>query len=549
LSLVIQIPPGYSDQSHDILDAGLPAYGLEVARIYDNGVFGLARTEIFVTGPHQNKEVVPIPVSPIDGYVYERSELIYLWSIQNTVDKATGWITGKDSLWHFAHLVDQNTGEVLIDTWYRRSGLHALPALTHDGTLTVWTIAQRQKSNLIIAQSPTYAAISSGWIAVDEPWQQQLARGLNDDAKFSVVNKEVFYLGEYYNGQSVTLPVSPADGYSYGSGECKFIFSWRWTPDGTLAQATNPPFSDGQLGPITADVSGGSVTISVTYIDDFGSLVPTTDGKIAVFAFCQRSGTPGSISPPATNFAEISFGKFMPGRALEYPDVQQILDNTLQAIVTPEYFGPTTHNDGDTVPLPTSPIDGYAYSRAECTYVWAFTDTTMASGSNLRMASFGGDVNQNTGVVTLYGYRLPPGGPYVSENTSLPTITVLTVARRAQAAPNNVPLPAYNGVTGPGTQAPQTDYNVGGNKVVDQPFLNGLLIEQLTPCNSSNTHFTITSAFPTVAVMLIWNGEIILPGTGKFTLAGLNITTSFTDAQGNAIPPDTGDTLYALIFF
>src|SRR5207248_2784045 len=97
------------------------------------------------------------------------------------------------------------------------------------------------QTNLIMAAAASYSAVSSGWIGQDKAFSQQLAQGLNDDAKFSVVNKEVFYLGEYYNGQTVTMPTSPADGYSYSAAECKFMFSWRWTTPGNLTHVTEPP--------------------------------------------------------------------------------------------------------------------------------------------------------------------------------------------------------------------------------------------------------------------------------------------------------------------
>jgi len=530
MGLTISIPPGYSDLADSQLVAGSPAFGIDVGKIYDNAVFGMTRPEIFVSGPYTNGQTVPVPVSPIDGYTYQRSELLYIWTVQNSVDQKTGWITGKDSLWYLAYLVDQATGVVSIDEWYRRSGSHYDGVHTNDGTLTVWVIAQRQKTTLVMAASPSYSAISSGWIGTDEPLSQQLAQALNDDAKFSVVNKEVFYLGEYYNGQTVTLPHSAADGYAYSAGECSFMSSWRWTPPGNAAQVSAPALSDGQLGPIKASVnSSGVVSITIEYIDNNGNLLSTNDGRIAVFAFCKRSATPATLTPAANLFAELSFDDFMPGSDLPFSVVQQIVNNILEALLVVEYFGPTTHAHGDTIPLPTSSVDGYTYVRSELTYVWSFSDTTNATGSNLRMASFGGAIDQSTGVVSLYGYRLPPGGPYVAEDQTQPRISVITVARRNAQAPasagTSTTAPA-NGVTSSGTASGADVSSV--SSVVEDVFTG----------DGSTTAFT-TSLTPLFGFVMVFVGGQRMSGGGvDYTASGtttITITLNTAPASGQKV--------------
>src|SRR5581483_10736860 len=401
MGLKLSSPPGFADLADSVLASTKPALGIDLAKIYETSAFGMVRTEVF-SGIYTNGDTVPLPVSPHDGYAYSRDELLYFWTIYNSANIQTGWISGADSLFYAAWLVDQTTGEVFCDEWYRRSGNHADITHTNDGILQVWTVAQRQLSNLVLASSPSYSAITGSWIGTDKPLTQQLAQGLNDDAKFAVLNKEFFYLGEYYNGQTVTLPISPADGYHYSSAECKFLPSWRWTSVGNVSPMQAPPLAYGQLGPIKASVnSSGVVSCSCSMIDDGGNLnTPPALGRVAVFAFCQRSGTPGTITPTANSFAEISFDDFMPGSDLPAANVQQIENNILESLLTPEYFGPTTHANGDTIALPTSPIDGYVYSRSECQYLWNWSDTTNQTGSNLRMPLFLGHIDQTTGVVT-----------------------------------------------------------------------------------------------------------------------------------------------------
>src|SRR5207244_2024012 len=104
-----------------------------------------------------------------------------------------------------------------------------------------------------------------------------------------------------------------------------------------------------------------------------------------------------------------------------------------EAMLTPEFIGPTVYKNGDVVALPVSPIDGYPYSRAELIYIWSWSDTTNQTGQNLRIPIFYGRIDQDTGLVHLNVWRLPPGSDPVDDNDSLCRITVLVVGfRQAQ---------------------------------------------------------------------------------------------------------------------
>jgi len=119
---------------------------------------------------------------------------------------------------------------------------------------------------------------------------------LSKSAKFSVVNFEAIYMGEFVNGDTVPAPVSPVDGFTYdlGGGDVSFVFSWRWTP--LSSKYTQPDLALGQLGPMHASVnsSSGNVSVSVGYIGGLGDgslTTETTHGRIAVTAICQRTGS------------------------------------------------------------------------------------------------------------------------------------------------------------------------------------------------------------------------------------------------------------------
>jgi hypothetical protein len=154
-----------------------------------------------------------------------------------------------------------------------------------------------------------------------------------------------------------------------------------------------------------------------------------------VIAFCSRGNLVGSLAAIANGFAEITPSVFTPGASLRASSLLQLMKNIREAACSCEFFGPATYHNGNTVPLPTSPIDGYAYTRDEITVLWEWSDTTNQSGVHLRVPGFWGDVSQTTGVVTTRVWRLPPGGPYVEDGDIYPTINAMVVAQRGAQHP------------------------------------------------------------------------------------------------------------------
>jgi hypothetical protein len=529
MGLKLSSPPGFADLADSVLASGSPALGVDIAKIHENSRFSMARTEVF-SGVYKNGDTVSVPISPIDGYAYSRNELKYFWTIRNSADPSTLWISGADSLFNGAWDVDQTTGKVFSDEWYRRSGSHADVFHSNDGLLQVWTVGQRQLADLVVASSPSYSAITAGWMALDKPLTQQLAQGLNRNAKFACLNHEFFYLGDYSNGQTATLPTSPADGHVYSAGECKFLFSWRWTSVGSVVPMQAPPLVYGQMGPMKASVnSSGVVTCSVGMIDENGNLNQISSlGRVAVFAFCQRTGTPGTITPTANAFAEVSFDNFMPGSDLPFGTLQQIQANIQEGLLTPEFFGPTTYANGNTVSLPTSPKDSYAYARSECTYLWNWSDTSNQTGSDLRMPLFNGHIDPLTGVVTLHVWRLPPGGPYIDDNDSLARISVMVVARRAASAPAALSAPTTATPSDVGTPG-QQDIPAGGGGLQ----VNGVAIPSPEIGNLND----LVPAVPTGECNVKWQADTLDPtniSAHVRNVGGVDARTTTTESLGIA---------------
>src|ERR1700745_3039863 len=123
MPLTLLHTPGFADVPDIALAAEAPSYALNLNRVALNANLGMIRPEIF-SGFYLHGQQVPLPESPVDGYVYARSELIYAWGIQSTLNQSTHWVTGPDSLWYCTWIVDQATGNVESIEYYRRSGSH-----------------------------------------------------------------------------------------------------------------------------------------------------------------------------------------------------------------------------------------------------------------------------------------------------------------------------------------------------------------------------------------------------------------------------------------
>src|SRR5438034_10578802 len=186
--------PGFTDLSDTVLAENKPALGIHVADISQNAAFGMVRMEFFQAF-YKHDDTVILPSSTADGYNYAREELLYHYTIANSANPSTRWITGPDCLWYANWKVEMEDpatlGKVDSQEWYRRSGQHDNAARSTDGLLLVTTIAQRERTNLTTAVAPTFQGDQSGSIdSVDFPWKTGLATALNIGAKFSVLNTE-----------------------------------------------------------------------------------------------------------------------------------------------------------------------------------------------------------------------------------------------------------------------------------------------------------------------------------------------------------------------
>jgi hypothetical protein len=151
MSLTLLTIPGFTEIPDTAFNAGGVASDTVMKELNAAAKFATVRNEFFV-GFYRIGETVQIPTSPADGYVYSRSELIYIGmpyysagstSALNgtTVPPAKGSTSGPGTLLEFGWYIDQATGAVSGGVDYFGGGTQTN---TTDGIVFVLTIAQRQ---------------------------------------------------------------------------------------------------------------------------------------------------------------------------------------------------------------------------------------------------------------------------------------------------------------------------------------------------------------------------------------------------------------------
>ena len=432
MSLTLIAPPGLSDLPDSALNAEEIAQGQHAVKILENTKFGVVRPEFFYMGRFSDGQTVARPTSKVDNLPYQASEVIYLWEIVLSANPRTGRTpSGAGTILYFDYDVEQRAdndpGLVHCKTVYHVQGGQTTE--TQDGELSVWAIGIRGLDQLDLAAIPAWTNVPDANFDLDSAWREDRLKDLNAAAKRSVVQAEFFDLGEFGNGQTVPQPVSDVDGFTYPYADLVFLTSWRWSPAFATGITSGP--SGATLARLEKSVVGatGVVDTTVTYRFGAGSDTVTQDGRVRVFAFGFRAGitATGTIS-----FTDLNANVFLPGKKALDDDALVMVRNSKFAALRPEFFV-TTQAHGTTVPLPTSPIDGYAYARAELVYLYSRSDTA-APGAIGSLLTLHGFIRQDTGAVTLNTFYLKQGGGGTVEqtNTNNGTFRVVTVALRSK---------------------------------------------------------------------------------------------------------------------
>jgi hypothetical protein len=152
--------------------------------------------------------------------------------------------------------------------------------------------------SLILSEQPGFTEIPDTTFDAGNVIAAATMKALNAAAKFAVVRDEQFW-GFYKHGETVALPTSPADGYTYQRSELRYTWSWFWTgaaPGSALAGTQTTPSrgatsGQGHLLEFGADVvqATGVISTDVHYHKDGGSQTDTHDGILMVVTHAQRS--------------------------------------------------------------------------------------------------------------------------------------------------------------------------------------------------------------------------------------------------------------------
>ena len=278
-------PPGFVDIPDALLRAGSPATGFAFSALKDNAAFGSVVPEVFY-GTYHDGQTVAVPVSPVDGYQYLRSELVYVWEVENTLNNQSGAPSSANPLLWMEWYVEPNTGLVHSTEIY---GTNSLSSWTqsHDGTLGVWTFGIRGRGVRSLAAPPSYTDLPAADFASDTAATETVLKQLSHNGKLSSVQCEI-------------IAVNPSNAPA-------------WQPSHFYAA---------------------------------GSLVQPTGLQASGFWFiAANSGTSATIEPT------------WPGK---WHDSAPVDDGSIVWNVAGAGF----HN-GQQIPYPASPIDGYQYSGAD----------------------------------------------------------------------------------------------------------------------------------------------------------------------------------------
>ena len=73
-------------------------------------------------------------------------------------------------------------------------------------------------AQMTFATAPGFVDLPDSALQADQPLTDYDLTKISNNAKFAAVRPEVFY-GWYKNGEMVSIPVSPVDGYAYARPE------------------------------------------------------------------------------------------------------------------------------------------------------------------------------------------------------------------------------------------------------------------------------------------------------------------------------------------
>jgi hypothetical protein len=154
--LTMSATPGFFDLADSAIAGGQPLTDDSLLKISHNAKFAAVRTEVIYMGFYTSGNTVPTPVSPVDGYAYQRSECLFLPVLASSRQPAAGFVPGQATFPSLANNdlgtgnlltvpyeldVDDATGLVTCQVYFSGN------AAQNQGTVKVYCIAARSSVN------------------------------------------------------------------------------------------------------------------------------------------------------------------------------------------------------------------------------------------------------------------------------------------------------------------------------------------------------------------------------------------------------------------
>lgn len=471
---------GFLDIPDSLIAAGSVINSLSLAGIQSNADFAACCFEMFYQELQDGDSVAKVQ-SAVDGYVYQSSELLYAHEIRTTVDPVSGLPAAPGGLlwanWH----VNQTTGKLRIQESYyvqggaqgnTNQGVQAVWIIGQRGrgvrTMASQPTFSDQSNSALLRDSPlTQSSIQAigrnaklGSVRIEAfilngsgypYWTAGATHSPGDniqptlghadgcfytcviggtsagieptwpgDVKDTVLDGSVLWLAVgfgFVNGQTIGYPKSPVDQYQYSSADsfvCLPFFYITGAIEPGSGASTGPSILASRIQRMQKSATvGGAVSSSITYWNGSTQSV-TNDGAIGVVAVCVRHTA--AMAQTQNNYIESSGTEFGAGNVVGDTTIQNLNGNAKFGIVRKEEFTSTLAG-GATVALPTSPTDGYSYTRNELLYPTFILDTGNQSGDNaIRDVLFYTDPELGT-VHSRIDY-FQGGNPYTTTNGS-----------------------------------------------------------------------------------------------------------------------------------
>lgn len=148
--------PGFFDLADSAIAGNQPLTDDSLQKISHNAKFAAVRCEIIYMGFYGSGDTVPVPVSPVDGYAYSRSECMFIPVFASSRQPAPGFLAGQATFPTLANAdsyqgnlvavpyeldIDDATGVITCNLYGSTNGSQA------QGTVKVYAVCQRSSLN------------------------------------------------------------------------------------------------------------------------------------------------------------------------------------------------------------------------------------------------------------------------------------------------------------------------------------------------------------------------------------------------------------------